>query len=490
MKMRKVICTTLTCMLLFSCSTVAFAIEEHDHADLFRPIIVKDGMELSVVDCVAAAFKNSPKIRRQKYNLDIAKSNLGIAKSQYFPVIGAGVGYLHQNNSNSRYYDLKYRELPNVGVTVNQLVYNFGKSTAQIKMEEFYKIGAEYEFMDSLCHALFDVKLRYYELLRQEALLQIAENNVEINKNFVKLATGRENEDIQTANLNLHNAEIKLIEAKNNYHHAKINLNNAMYLDSQPDYTIRSTHTFAYDNDYAYGINKGSAQSFEPEIFNFPLENAVEIAYQNSPDLQVLTNTKKAMEQSLKYIKRTYLPDLTANAGYGYLNTNTTSSNNGLTVGVNLSSSVNLMELKHSIKGAKAQLSLADNEIDLFKKDLYFEVKRALSNVEKSQSQIPIAKLSVKNSIDNLKVVEEQYKTNKLDYYALQEARKDYIDALTTYIDTMFNYNQSLIEVETAMHYHIVDIHHKSEHAMHYHSEELIKHLNEALGCDEKEVKN
>ena len=39
-----------------------------------------------------------------------------------------------------------------------------------------------------------------------------------------------------------------------------------------------------------------------------------------------------------------------------------------------------------------------------------------------------------------------------------------------------------------AMHYHIVDIHHKSEHAMHYHSQELIDHLNKVLGCDEKEV--
>jgi hypothetical protein len=41
-----------------------------------------------------------------------------------------------------------------------------------------------------------------------------------------------------------------------------------------------------------------------------------------------------------------------------------------------------------------------------------------------------------------------------------------------------------------AMHYHLVDIHHKSEHAMHYHSAELIEHLNKVLGCDEKEVRN
>lgn len=488
MNTRKIICTALTCVLLFSCSTTVFAIDDDDHAELFRPIIVQDGMELSVADCVAAAFKNSPKIRRQKYNLDIAKSNLGIARSQYFPVIGAGVGYLHQNNSNGRYYDLKYRELPNVGVTVNQLVYNFGKSTAQIKMEEFYKIGAEYEFMDSLCQTLFEVKLRYYELLQQKALYQVFENDVEINKKFVQLAAGREKEDIETANLNLRKAEINLIAAQNGGAQAKINLDNAMYLNSQPSYSIKSTPTFAYDNDYIYGTSQNT-KDFEPEDFNFPIDDAVEIAYKNSPDLQVLINTKHAMEQSLKYIKRKYLPDLTANAGYGYLNTNTMSSNNGLTVGVNLSTSVNLMELKHSIKGATAQLNLADNEIEMFKKDLYFQVKRALNDIEKARNQIPVTKLAVQNSIDNLKIVEREYSAKRLDYYALQEARKDYIDAATTYINTLFDYNKSLIEAEMAMHYHIVDIHHKSEHAVHYHFDELIKHLNEALGCDEKEIK-
>lgn len=73
------------------------------------------------------------------------------------------------------------------------------------------------------------------------------------------------------------------------------------------------------------------------------------------------------MEQSLLYIKRTYFPELTANAGYGF-NNSTQTSNNSFQVGVNLNSTVNLMELKHNIKGADAQVNLADNEIILFKK--------------------------------------------------------------------------------------------------------------------------
>ena len=61
--------------------------------------------------------------------------------------------------------------------------------------------------------------------------------------------------------------------------------------------------------------------------------------------------------------------------------------------------------------------------------------------------------------------------------------------AVNEYIESLYNYNLSLIQVEMAMHYHLVDIHHKSEHAMQYHFAELIEHLNQVLDCDENDVK-
>ena len=179
-----------------------------------------------------------------------------------------------------------------------------------------------------------------------------------------------------------------------------------------------------------------------------------------------------------------------AGAGYNFLNTNETDKNNSLQIGVNVSSNVNLMELKHSIKGADAQLNLADNEINLFKKDLYFEVKRALNNVDKAQREIPIAKSVLSQAGDSLKIVEAQYIAgqNEVDYTSYRDAITDYTDALSRYVNAVYDYNLALIQVEKAMHYHIVDIHHKSEHAVHYHSDDLIKHLTEALDCDENDA--
>ena len=487
MNMKKIVTLLMLMFFILTGATETLAIDD-DEDVLFNPVEIHNGMVLNIIDCVALAFKNSPKIRRKKYELDLAKSNVGIAKSQFFPVISAGIGFYNENNSDSIYYDRHYRDLPSVGVAINQLIWNFGKTTAYIKMEEFYKIGAEYEFVDSLCNTLFDVKAKYYNLLKAKALLNVAKNNIVINQKFIELSKGKGKADVATAELNLSEAKIKFIEAENTFNNAKFDLSNAMYLEYQPEYEIKNTPTFTYNDDYAYGSTMVESAPFLPYVFPFKIEDAADIAYKNSPDLQVLISTKNAMEQSLKYVKRTYLPNLTANAGYGYNNSNFT-HNNSLRVGVNLETNVNLMELKHSIKGADAQLNIADNEVDLFKKDLYYELQRAFNNVERAKKQVPTAKFEVEQALNNLSIVESKYKTNELNYVALQDARKDYINALESYIESVYNYNIALIQVEMAMHYHLIDIHHKSEHAIHYHSEELLEHLNKVLGCDQKETK-
>ena len=61
---------------------------------------------------------------------------------------------------------------------------------------------------------------------------------------------------------------------------------------------------------------------------------------------------------------------------------------------------------------------------------------------------------------------------------------------MSKYVESIYDYNLALIQLEMATHSHIADIHHKSEHAMHYHSDDLVKNLIEALDCDEHESHN
>lgn len=500
----------LITFLFISCSLTSHAIEQAK---------IQRGEILSLQDCVAIAINNSPVIRKYEYNLQVANSNVGIAKSAYFPTVGASAGFFQDYNTNKEYDDgSNHRYLPSVGVYLNQLIWNFGKTSALIRMEHFYKLAAEYQFMDSICNTIYHVKTHYFKVLEAKAIVEIEENNVFINEQNLARAEKlyKENKkskiDLANAQVFLSEAQMRLIEAQNSYNQAFADLGNCLYIAYSPDFEIRSTDTFNFYDIYLPSfLNtkkqdsknikkednivdvalKTKVEKVEKTDFSkfkhlpFTLDEAYGLAYKNSPDLWVLDSTLEAMKESVLYIKRQYYPDLVGSAGYNFNNTKTMSNSN-FNMGVNMVSAVNIKQLKHEVDRANAQVNLAQNDIDLFKQDLYFEVKRCFLNVEKSKKQITKAKQKTQEALENLEIANKQYDEGKADYIALQEARKNYNEAKILYVSNIYDYNVSLANLEIAMHYHLDDLHSQAEHALHYHYKEIIDKLEASLHCEHK----
>lgn len=499
---------------LLSIVNSAIAIEETSHhCDCCKchegsvlPKNITDGTVLTIQDCISIGLKNSPIIKKHKYALDIAKSNVGIAKSAYFPTVSAGVGYGQVNNSNNKHLESLYRELPNVGVALNKMIWDFGRTSARIKMEEFYKIGAEYEFMDSVCTTVFDIKMKYYDVLRAQSLVEIKKLNYDVNEKIIQdikqmVKSGRaDRTDLVNAQTQRYKIKSEVIEAEDLLKNAKENLNNSIYFVNAPNYIIKKT--LSYDDSY-----KGENNPYKP-VSNiktaklkvkttknemilpaFSYEEAVEIAYRNSPDLKVLESVKNAMGQALIAIKRSYYPELSGNIGYNFVNTNRF-ANNDMTIGVSLSSSLNAMEQKHSMKGAYAQVELAQTEIDKYKQDLYFAVRKSLNTVNKTKEQIPVARQRLSSACQNFELTVGRYKQGKMDQLELLYARNEYYNSMEDYINSIYNYNIALINLEIAMHYHLIDLHDRTEHALKYHDEDIINNFNNIMDCDKHDHKH
>ena len=290
--------TVLIFLSLFFITNHAYPItDDNDAIDLFHSPEIKSGSVLSVRDCVSLAFKNSPHIKQKKYELDIAKSNLGLAKSAYFPVLNIGAGFNYGRNSTGIYYDKKYRDLPYVNAMISQLVYDFGKTNANIRMEKFYKIAAEYEFMDEICHTLFNIKQKYYDLLRISSMVLIMKKNLELAEEIKNLV--KDEPDKTNSLYNLNNAKVMLIEKEKEFVNAKYNLSNAMYLDNKSEYKINYTPTFIINEDITSNLKE-----IKQPTLPFDDTEAIDIAYENSPDLKVIINTKKRYAGSLKICKK------------------------------------------------------------------------------------------------------------------------------------------------------------------------------------------
>ena len=440
---------------------------------------VEKNAVLNMKDCIELALQNSPKIKKARYNYGLSKGNLGIAKSGYFPTLGVGTGYnvsesrTNRNNTSSNIYSAE--------ASIKQLIWNFGKTNANIKMYNFDRIAALYDFEDIVLDTIFTVKTNYYGVLAAKATVDVNRANVQINERNYQRTKAYFDEgikskiDLVNAEVYLSDSKVTLVNSEKQYQNALVKLNNSMYIAFAPEYEIENTETFNFSNNYApVNLEKidekkdlsnlpkevGNAfltskvekinvlENYKFEPFHYTFEQAVNLAYKNRPDLKSFDATLNAVKEALKYTKREYLPEISASAGYGYRDKYNANSFN---VGVNLSSSVNIKGQKHKIDNAKIQVKMAENEIELAKQDIYFEVQDLYINMVQLEKQIPLLAVKVKQTLENFELADGRYAVGLGDYIELQDAKVNYNNAQVNYVQTVYNYNVARANLEKAI---------------------------------------
>lgn len=462
--------------------------------------------ELELASCIELAINNSPVIKKNIYNLEIAKGNVGIAKAVYFPMLSAQASVFQEYNSNSNYLSSQNSELPSAQVVLSQLLWNFGKSNSLIKMEKFYQLVGEYNLTNSIYNTVFDVKRNYYAVLKaqsrviiEEDFLKILQRNLERSRSNAHKGMVEKSDMINAQSL-LTDEKMRVIDAHNEYKNALINLANSLYINTTEisiknneyfgEYMVPTPDSLKNYPENECLENKDVLEKLDSQIkqienrskngLPFNSAKAYKLALKNSPDIWALDAVKRAMEASLAYIKRQYYPDLTGDVGYGFNNFKRY-SNHGFFMAMNLRSTVNMKQLKHEIDIGKAQISLADNAVDLFQRDLFFDVERCYINVLNAEKQLPIALLNVKQSLENFAIADECYEKGIEDYNLLQDARNAYLDAQNLYIETLYDYNIKLIDLENAMHYHIDGMHELVRNIKPYISKENLEHYENLI---------
>ena len=465
------IAATLFIAMALSVNT-AFAIDE---------IKVEQGSILSLNDCISIALNNNPAIKNARYNYGISKSNVGVARSEFFPTIGVGTGY-NYNDTNTNKYTTN-TNVYSVEATLNQLLWNFGRTNAHIKMQKFYLIADEYLFDNTVRETTFTVKQRYYEVLAARATVLINKAYVDINERNYQRTKAYYDEgikskiDLVNAEVTLSDSKISLIKSENSYKNSLVNLNNAMYLTKAPNYSIAGTEGFNIQDNVApvdlAHITKPSGEKdshlpvsvndaklvssveklevltdYKVSEFPYSFEECMKMAYKNRADLKAYNSTLDAVKENLVYVKRNYYPSISANAGYGFRDTNSTNSFN---VGVNLSSSLNVMNQKYRVDAAKYQVDIAENSLNQLNQDIYFQVQNAYINMIELEKQIPLLAVKVRQTLENYELAEGRYYVGLGDYIQLQDAKVNYNNAQCSYIETIYKYNVARADLESVI---------------------------------------
>ena len=181
------------------------------------------------------------------------------------------------------------------------------------------------------------------------------------------------------------------------------------------------------------------------------MADAIKTAYENRPDLKSIELVEKASEESLKAIKRSYMPVVNGSAGYTMANYNDYNANAvGAYVGVNLPT-INGMSIKYQIDQCNSYLDIAKNNVEMLKSNIYFSVQVYYINMKQLEKTIPLMGQKVKQTLENFELADGRYAVGVGNYLELQQAQTNYNNAQLAFVQSVFDYNEALFYLKKAM---------------------------------------
>jgi outer membrane protein len=194
--------------------------------------------QLSLQQAEQIAIQNHPQIQAATDLAAGAKAQVTQARSAYYPTAyGSVTGADAENNSRITAGALNnpiiYERYAN-GVTVSQLVTDFGRTHELVKSSNLHAQAVQENVATTRADVLLGVDQAYYGVLKANSVLKVAQETVkerqlvadqvsELQKNQIKSGL-----DVSFANVNLAQAQLLLLQSQNDLDAAQAQLSDAL----------------------------------------------------------------------------------------------------------------------------------------------------------------------------------------------------------------------------------------------------------------------
>lgn len=402
---------------------------------------VEKTIDVTLEDCIKFALGNNPQIRAAIEDVSAYDARIKLAWSNYFPTLGWTTNVSRNRNllfadaigsqdSVYTYYILGQ-------ISLSQLIYDFGVTQNKVTISKVNYKTAQENLTSVVNNIVNQTKNRYYGLLLAYEEERVREDNVSKFELFYNQAKAfyeigsNPKVDVTIAEVNLSNAKLQLIQAKNAVNIAVANLNKVMGIDYNTTYNIQERLKFV--------------------PFEVTLDEAMKIANESRPDLKAAKLKVESARQSLKLTKKAYFPSLTfqgniAEGGRGW------TSNHGYSIGGYLDfPAVNGMKIYNQIKEARALYSKEMANAIETENAIQLEIQTAYLTLIEKKNQIPVATLGMKQAKENYEISAGRYKVGVSDPIEMKEAQVAYLNAQSTYYNALYEYNCAKSDLEKAI---------------------------------------
>lgn len=381
---------------------------------------------LSLESYIALAKKQNPQVRISNAAVRTSMANQKSALSQLLPHVDADAqaGYSQaQRQTSGNSVGGNY----SAGISASQLIFDFGKSWLVSSASSKSVDAARYDEQDAQQTVVLNATTAYFNYLKAQMLFTVAQDafsqyQAHLEQARALFETGKQARfTVTKAEVDVANATVNVITAKNGVRLAKLQM------------------------DVAAGTNLGDslvlADSLDVREQDITREEAVSRALERRPELVALRARCEAARLQLTSAKTALLPDLNANASYGYRRTDVTDWNWDYNVGVTLSAS--LYEggaLVASVRSASAAYDQALAKFDLQKQAVASEVEQHYYEKAEAYERISATKKLIEQAAEGLELSQQRFAAGAAPSLEVTDAEAALASAKSSHAQALYDY--------------------------------------------------
>jgi TolC family type I secretion outer membrane protein len=386
------------------------------------------GQVLSLQEAINLALRQQPTIRSAQDGVNASVARVPQALSNYYPrldwITSVGRSQTFSTSSNNTLQSNAF----STALQARQLLYDFGKTGALVDEARANVRQSQGFFEQTRETVVFNVRQTYYQLLQARRLVAVADAQVaraDLNlrsaQGFYDVGT-RPKSDVTRAEVDVANAQVALIRARNLVRLSEVNLANALGLAAATPIEIQDI------------------LNFEPVSLDAEALRAEAVS--NRPELAQAKARIDAARAQLNGARAGYLPDLVAIGSVGGFTQDPALNLFGQdTWAVAGTLSWNLFQgffTLNRVKETEANLDAAQANYDSLELQVRLDVEQAIIAVVEASERIGATGKAVESSRENLRLAQGRYDagvgtildltTAQLD---LTTAEADQVTALT-----------------------------------------------------------
>jgi TolC family type I secretion outer membrane protein len=401
---------------------------------------------LTLEKAVELAVSNHPSLRVASGTQAVNEAKVGQAQSGFFPQLQARSAYQQATANNATSFGggpSSHRSTrgDNFGtsqnsVTLNQLLYDFGKIKSQVDAAQFNLRAANSDAETTLQTVIVNVQQAYFGLQQAQRLVKVSEEAITQFKKHLDLAMGRFKAgvapkiDVTTAEVDSSNAQLNLITARNNAQVARVTLNNAMGIKTSD----------------GYRVDDPTAVQHERII----LDEAVALAMRLRPEMISQQALEQAAEVTIKTAQSDFFPTVSSSANYSY-----TGQESPFVYNWNVTGTVNIpifsgFLTKQQVAEARANLLKTKASGEVLRQNILLEVNQALLNLEAAKERLQVTAVTVTQAKERLALVEGRYRAGLSNAIEVTDAEVALVNAQVNDVVAMSNYQAVKAQLDRA----------------------------------------